>query len=229
MKNLNYQFRVVNDEFDQFSDLGNCDTVTSLDGGFKNIECGQARLHQIGASIMHKPSGLGIYGLWQREEVDGGVFLEDGLGGLLVHDGDFIRKDIPDTNVWYVKPFWRKTWGAMNGVGLGALGATTFYGEFGRDEDQFGARAGLNFIDTFGCQGVDDAVACFVTGSEVERWGLGVVQEIDAAAMHVWLRWQHQELDVDVTAFDINGDNLGGVGSDVDDFDLFQAGGIIFF
>ena len=25
----------------------------------------------------------------------------------------------------------------------------------------------------------------FVTGSEVDRWGLGVVQEIDAAAMHV--------------------------------------------
>ena len=27
----------------------------------------------------------------------------------------------------------------MNGVGLGALGATTFYGEFGQYEDQFGA------------------------------------------------------------------------------------------
>ena len=35
----------------------------------------------------------------------------------------------------------------------------------------------------------------FVTGSEVERWGLGVVQEIDSAAMHLWARWQHQELE----------------------------------
>ena len=41
----------------------------------------------------------------------------------------------------------------------------------------------------------------FVTGSEVERWGLGVVQEIDAAAMHLWVRWQHQELDVDLIGF----------------------------
>ena len=39
----------------------------------------------------------------------------------------------------------------------------------------------------------------FVTGSEVQRWGLGVVQEIDAAAMHVYARWQHQEIDLDLT------------------------------
>ena len=28
--------------------------------------------------------------------------------------------------------------------------------------------------------------AVFVTGSEVERWGLGVVQEINSAAMHLF-------------------------------------------
>ena len=39
----------------------------------------------------------------------------------------------------------------------------------------------------------------FITGSEVERWGLGVVQEIDAAAMHVFARWQHQEANIDFT------------------------------
>ena len=38
-----------------------------------------------------------------------------------------------------------------------------------------------------------------MTGSEVERWGLGVVQEIDSAAMHLWARWQHQELDADIS------------------------------
>ena len=90
---------------------------------------------------MHKPSGLGIYGMWQHEEIDGGVFLRrSGLGGLLVHDGDFIRKDIPDTNdAGTSSRSGGKTWGAVNGVGLGALGATTFYGEFGQYKDQFGA------------------------------------------------------------------------------------------
>ena len=34
-----------------------------------------------------------------------------------------------------------------------------------------------------------------ITGSEVDRWGIGVVQEIDSAAMHLFARWQHLELE----------------------------------
>ena len=30
----------------------------------------------------------------------------------------------------------------------------------------------------------------------MNRWGVGMVQEIDSAAMHVWFNWQHLELDV---------------------------------
>ena len=100
-----------------------------------------SKLHQIGASILHKPSGLGIYGLWQHEDAGGGsrnfVGVEGNgnvIGGLSPVE---FRIDTPDTNVWYVKPFWRKVWGSMNGVGLGSLGATTIFGEFGRYEDQF--------------------------------------------------------------------------------------------
>jgi hypothetical protein len=64
----------------------------------------------------------------------------------------------------------------------------------------------------------------------VERWGLGVVQEIDSAAMHLWARWQHQELDVDLIG--IGGTECGNrcrFSQGFDDWDLFQAGGIIFF
>ena len=45
----------------------------------------------------------------------------------------------------------------------------------------------------------------FVNGSEVQRWGLGVVQEIDSAAMHLFARWQHQDVDVDLVGFDVAG------------------------
>jgi hypothetical protein len=74
----------------------------------------------------------------------------------------------------------------------------------------------------------------FVTGSEVERWGLGVVQEIDSAAMHLFARWQHQELDVDLVGFNSNlvgGPCLDGcrVKQGFEDWDLFQVGGTIFF
>ena len=75
----------------------------------------------------------------------------------------------------------------------------------------------------------------FVTGSEVQRWGLGVVQEIDSAAMHVYARWQHQEISLDLTGIT---ETLlrwhhhllkEQVGQGFDDWDLFQVGGVIFF
>jgi len=65
-----------------------------------------------------------------------------------------------------------------------------------------------------------------VVGSEVERWGLGAVQEIDSAAMHLFARWQHLD-GPDVTIVDTTtGTNFS---QGFEDNDLFQVGGIIFF
>jgi hypothetical protein len=33
----------------------------------------------------------------------------------------------------------------------------------------------------------------------VQRWGVGLVQEIDSAAMHLFARWQHLDLDLNAT------------------------------
>ncbi|HEU4475516.1 MAG TPA: hypothetical protein VFR71_02310 [Methyloceanibacter sp.] len=55
------------------------------------------------------------------------------------------------------------------------------------------------------------------------------MQEIDSAAMHLWVRWRHQELDVNLIGFDgLTGDRFR-VNQSFDDWDLFQAGGVIFF
>ncbi len=86
------------------------------------------------------------------------------------------------------------------------------------------------------CSFTATAVDVFVTGSEVQRWGLGVVQEIDAAAMHVYARWQHQDIDLDLTGITETLHSDGSitfdkehVGQSFDNWDLFQVGGIIFF
>jgi hypothetical protein len=197
-------------------------------------------LFQIGASIMHKPSGLGIYGMYQHEETGGANFVQTGgpnLTGVLTDPFRFQRFNNPDTDAWYVKPFWRKAWSP--------IGATVLYGEYGQYEDQFGAAEidfctvgfGLgtntgNFCAT-NTGGVDFAQA-FVTGSEVQRYGLGIVQEIDSAAMHLWFRWQHQEIDdLSLVGFstDPGNDCFDGckVKQGFDDWDLFQVGGVIFF
>jgi hypothetical protein len=193
-------------------------TEGNLSGAFDNND-GDLDLHQVGASIMHKPSGLGIYGLWQQESTDGTYGFQD----TQLNDPLFgVRRSLPDTEAWYLKPFWRKAWSP--------IGATVLYGEYGRYDDQFGLTAGFDLAGDLSCVG-GQFEDCYVFGSEVERWGLGLVQEIDSAAMHVWVRWQHQELDVDFVGFEGACTNNGGCArsGSFDDWDLFQAGGIIFF
>ncbi len=165
----------------------------------------QGDLHQVGATVMHSPTGLGVYGLYQNESASGAQ----------------------STNVWYLKPFIKRAWNPA--------GATVLYGEYGQYNDQFATLGGADLCGAFGA-GTNAAAFCGnnaantlnVTGSEVERWGLGAVQEIDSAAMHLFARWQHQDVDIDFV-----GNNAAGgttrVNQGFQDWDLFQLGGIIFF
>ncbi len=261
----------------------------------------EVNLYQVGGSVMHKPSGLGVYAMYQREDSDGSQTNNFGLSAV---DLDTIGVGVPllpaininagvnftgggasnsftannqDTDAWYIKPFIRKAWSP--------IGATVLYGEYGQYNDQFdagtnlcslvsgnsGALGGfcaatpltLGPIGPFGNSNVtlqinatsfpgDIYKGAFVTGSEAERVGLGVVQEIDSAAMHLWARWQHQELETDIIGFQaknpvscalgtvaIGGQQVPGLGDcsvsskrikqNWDDWDLFQVGGIIFF
>jgi hypothetical protein len=71
------------------------------------------------------------------------------------------------------------------------LGATVLYGEYQKNEDGF------------------------VDGSESDWWGLGVVQEIDAAAMSLWLSYRQFSADIP--------------GEDLEDFDMVKFGALINF
>ena len=229
---------------------GVCDVSDPLDVGcYKDSNTlSEDNLFQIGGSIMHKPSGLGVYAMYQWEKAKGSGFQNyvGDVGNFLTtgYDPVFFKNSRPDTNVWYVKPFWRKTWTPA--------GATTLFGEYGQYNDQFNAAGGSQCGSFDGLFGTNIDSFCnsgdfpnfagghnsvFVTGSEVQRWGLGVVQEIDSAAMHVFARWQHQQASIDFTGFSQNVDFGTGdlsvskskVGQGFDDWDLFQVGGIIFF
>jgi hypothetical protein len=71
------------------------------------------------------------------------------------------------------------------------LGATVLYGEWDENNDGFS------------------------NGSESQFWGLGVVQEVDAAAMSLWLSYRQFEADVP--------------GEDLQDFDMIKFGALINF
>ena len=163
-------------------------------------------LNQVGATLMHSPTGLGLYGLYQHEQV----------------------ADLPETNVFFLKPFWKTS--------LNALGTTTFFGEYAQYNDMYGSIAGVDQCAAFAVAGTRTGNFCganaantlFVTDSQVDRWGLGVVQEIDAAAMHVWARWQNQGIDLDFVG--VNSVNQRRrVNQGFEDWNLFQLGGIVFF
>ena len=93
----------------------------------------------------------------------------------------------PDSHQWYVKGGIRRQWLA--------LGHTVFYGEYGQYIDQLGPAA----------------LMAGATSGEFTRWGLGAVQEIDAASMSLWLKFREHEADIS-----------GGALGEIDDFRYCQ-------
>ena len=86
------------------------------------------------------------------------------------------------------------------------LGATIVYGDYAEYLDQIGP----------------GALALGVSDSTLRRYGGGIAQEIDAAAMTVYLKYKHYDLDVSGAAM-----NAGLV--DLDSADFVSVGGLINF
>jgi hypothetical protein len=108
---------------------------------------------------------------------------------------------------WYLKAGIRQKWSP--------LGATVLYGEYGENKDKFSNTLFLNGV----------------TSSTLTQYGVGLVQEIDAAAMSLFLNYRHYEADYNCRA----GGTAGGVCNGVagkpgfEDAQLFKAGAIINF
>jgi hypothetical protein len=78
------------------------------------------------------------------------------------------------------------------------LGHTILFGEYGAYIDQLSPAA----------------LAAGATSSELERFGLGAVQEIDSAAMSVWIKCREQKADIaGITAIDPDGFRYVSVGA----------------
>jgi predicted porin len=101
--------------------------------------------------------------------------------------------DSPDH--WYIKAGIRQRWNS--------LGHTVLYGEYGQHNDMS-----------------ELAILNAGVSTELKRWGLGAVQEIDAAAMSLWIKYRHYEADI----------SFGGVGLvGLEDFDTVIVGALINF
>jgi hypothetical protein len=112
---------------------------------------------------------------------------------------------LPLAETWYFKAGLRERWHP--------LGHTVLYGEYLTNNDG----AVINFIP---CAGGTNLIGCAIS-TELKVWGLGVVQEIDAAAMSLWLSYRHLSYDDDTT--------FRGLPSSYDDFQYVKFGGLINF
>lgn len=107
---------------------------------------------------------------------------------------------LEDDDAFYLKAGIRQKWFS--------IGHTVPYVEYQRTNDM------LNFF----------ALRDGATGSEFERWGVGVVQEIDAAAMSLWVAYKHW--DGEITGPAATCTQLCG---DLDSFERIEVGGMIAF
>jgi hypothetical protein len=150
---------------------------------------------QAGAYVEHVPTGIWLYGAYGHISTDGVTPTTVAVGVLTNTLGGIA---VPDGNTYYIKGGLRERWHP--------LGHTVLYGEY--------AKYSGSITDVLINNGVTDA--------DTQLWGLGVVQEIDAAAMSIWLKYRH-----------VNGSIESPVGqpanalTNLDSFQYVGVGGLI--
>ena len=128
-----------------------------------------------------------------------GGYLEHVKSGLWTYAAygheniDSAERVLDSDDHWYVK--------AGVKLSLFSIGQTIPYAEYGEHNDMLAVT-------------IPDA-----TGSEIQRWGLGVVQNIDAAAMSVWLAYRNIDGSIE------GGSSAGGL----DTYEFIKAGAVIGF
>jgi hypothetical protein len=162
-----------------------------------------ADCESIGASgsIMHVASGLYIHGAWGQFE-DNLVGSNTAIAALTAAQRD------GTSNYWYIQ-------GGIEQKFF-ALGKTTLYGEY--YDGEFGTSVALtNTARTV--TGANGFTAGTIFGADVNMWGIGMVQSVDAAAMDLYMGYKNFSADLKTTT-----------GTQApDDLKVFYAGGIIRF
>lgn len=150
-------------------------------------------------TILHEPTGLFVYGAWGQQEDDN-------------EEKRFANADGTDT-LWYVQAgIERKFF---------PIGKSTIFGEYRQDDR--GSNTGFS-------SEANNSANSFLAGdlknADLEFWSAGVVQNIDAAAMDLYVIYRHSEGDLTL-ATGANG--IGRNKVELDDMDMVITGARIKF
>jgi predicted porin len=171
----------------------------SSSGGYTPL--GNQECHQYGGSfsVVHVATGLFV-------NFGAGAKVDDLIDQTLARGGD-------DSDSF---------WSLQAGIErkFTPLGATTIYGEY------YDYNGGATTMQLPGSDAINPlGNTALVWGTDVQVWGAGIAQGINAAAMTLYLSYRHVE--GDVTLKDVTGP--GTADASLDDVDLVLAGGIIKF
>jgi len=151
-------------------------------------------------SAMHVPTGLFVQGHYNHADYGGRV-----IGATSGYWGEQSTNAKP-ADQWLVQFGVSKNWFGY--------GNTSVYGEFGQADDwgaaftNNGATIGRNFtpaVNTFGFTAVNG-----VTSTEMRVWGLGIAQNITAAATDIYLGYRHFDGDIKCVAPDVGANVCAG-------------------
>lgn len=197
------------------NDRGCADLDTVGDPFFFGIGRGQdVDCYAVGtsASVMHVPTGLYLSGAY-------GFLQDDNRRLLFALQSDGLVQDADDRDqFWYIQGGIEKN---FFGIGKSTLYAEYFQGDTGAGlaggaVNNIGFLFPLPFADF-------DFSDTFIRSSNVQVWGLGYVQTIDAAAMDLYIGYRMYSGDADVTFVDNFADGSIAVSRDNLDFEDYQA------
>ncbi len=170
-------------------------------------------------SVMHSPTGLYVSA--------GGGFLDDkGTKATAAQASGLAfgarRPGIDDTNgVWFVQAGWEAK--------LNSLGATTFWGQVTQYETGFGLANSLaqnlaagDVLNSLGS-------TALIGGAKTQIWGLGVSQEISAAAMTLYAGFHNVSADISLISQSPTATVQRARSNSIDDMQVFYSGATIKF
>jgi len=146
-------------------------------------------------ALMHVPTGLFVQGHYMAADFKAST----ALSGYWGHD--FATKT--DADQWLIQAGIAKNWTG--------LGNTAIYGEYSKSNDWgAGLTTGRSYSNATltGTTTVNG-----VTDTELTVWGLGVVQNLDAAATELYLGWRRFEADITCTGSLVAGSCTDPAGS----------------
>jgi hypothetical protein len=180
------------------------------------------------AALKHKPTGLFVVGVFSTSDSN-----DSNVKGAFNGEGP------PQMTAWDVQGGVQRP---VSWFGLDKLGETALWGGYSDVRDGFapgsnpngtqicqptcqagnlGVRANMT-LNAFTFPGI--GVQTQVTGSDVNQWFIALDQQLSAAAMHLYIAYQH--FNADLNLIDINKNR---VPVSLDDFDLLYTGGRIYF